>query len=96
MLNVSIRPQLAAVAAVSALAATAGGTSSDEILVEQIAAGSKPAMQALFARHRTYVYRWLLRFVSNEERTAGMRPLPRQPASATSFHRCGSGDSGRR
>jgi RNA polymerase sigma-70 factor, ECF subfamily len=66
MLNVSVRPQPAAVAAVSALAATAGETSSDEILVEQIAAGSKPAMQALFARHRTYVYRWLLRFVSNE------------------------------
>jgi RNA polymerase sigma-70 factor (ECF subfamily) len=43
-----------------------GKTSSDEILVEQIAAGSKPAVQALFARHRTYVYRWLLRFVSNE------------------------------
>ena len=38
----------------------------DEILVQQIAAGSKPAMQALSARHRTYVYRWLLRFVSNE------------------------------
>ena len=51
MLNVSVRPQPAAVAAVSALAATAGKTSSDEILVEQIAAGSKPAMQALFARH---------------------------------------------
>jgi DNA-directed RNA polymerase specialized sigma24 family protein len=66
MLNVSVRPQPAAVAAVSALAATAGKTSSDEILVEQIAAGSKPAMQVLFARHRTYVYRWLLRFVSNE------------------------------
>jgi RNA polymerase sigma-70 factor (ECF subfamily) len=66
MLNVSVRPQPAAVAAVSALAATAGKTSSDGILVEQIAAGSKPAMQALFARHRTYVYRWLLRFVSNE------------------------------
>ena len=66
MSNVSVRPQPAAVAAVSALAATAGKTSSDEILVEQIAAGSKPAMQALFARHRTYVYRWLLRFVSNE------------------------------
>src|SRR6266511_1167166 len=46
MLNVSVRPQPAAVAAVSALAATAGETSSDEILVEQIAAGSKPAMQA--------------------------------------------------
>lgn len=66
MLNVSVRPQPAAVAAVSAPAATVGKTSSDEILVEQIAAGSKPAMQALFARHRTYVYRWLLRFVSNE------------------------------
>src|SRR5215469_5101525 len=66
MLNVSVLPQPAAVAAVSALAATAGKTSSDEILVEQIAAGSKPAMQALFVRHRTYVYRWLLRLVSNE------------------------------
>jgi RNA polymerase sigma-70 factor, ECF subfamily len=64
MLNVSVRPQPAAVAAVSVLAA--GEISSDEILVKQIAAGSKPAMQALFARHRTYVYRWLLRFVSNE------------------------------
>src|SRR5215468_3371278 len=66
MLNVSVRPQLAAVAAVSALAATVGETSSDENLVKQIAVGSKPAMQALFARHRTSVYRWLLRFVSNE------------------------------
>jgi Sigma-70 region 2 len=51
---------------VSAIAAAAGETSSDESLVEQIAAGSKLAMRALFARHRTYVYRWLLRFVSNE------------------------------
>jgi RNA polymerase sigma-70 factor, ECF subfamily len=66
MLNVSVRPQPAAIAAVSALAATAGKTSSDEILLEQIAAGSKSAMQILFARHRTYVYRWLLRLVSNE------------------------------
>ena len=65
MLNVCIRPQ-PAVAGVSAIAATAGETSSDEILVERIAAGNKLAMQALFARHRTSVYRWLLRFVSNE------------------------------
>jgi RNA polymerase sigma-70 factor (ECF subfamily) len=65
MLNVCIRPQ-PAVAGVPAIAATAGETSSDEILVERIAAGNKLAMQALFARHRTYVYRWLLRFVSNE------------------------------
>ena len=66
MLNVSIRPQPAVVAAVSAIAATAGETSSDETLVERIAAGNKLAMQALFARHRTSVYRWLLRLASNE------------------------------
>jgi RNA polymerase sigma-70 factor (ECF subfamily) len=66
MLNVSIRPQSAVVAVVSAIAATAGETSLDEILVERIAAGNKLAMQALFARHRTSVYRWLLRLVSNE------------------------------
>jgi RNA polymerase sigma-70 factor (ECF subfamily) len=65
MLNVSVRPQPAAVAAVSARAATARETS-DDILLEHIAAGSKPAMHALFVRHRTYVYRWLLRFVSND------------------------------
>jgi RNA polymerase sigma-70 factor, ECF subfamily len=66
MLNMRIRPQ-PAVAGVPAIAATAAGeTSSDEILVERIAAGNKFAMQALFARHRTSVYRWLLRFVSNE------------------------------
>ena len=38
----------------------------DEILVKRIAAGDKLAMQVLFARHRTNVYRWLLRFVGNE------------------------------
>jgi RNA polymerase sigma-70 factor, ECF subfamily len=65
MLNVCIRPQ-PAVAGVPAIAATAGETSSDETLVKRIAAGNKLAMQALFARHRTSVYRWLLRFVSNE------------------------------
>jgi RNA polymerase sigma-70 factor, ECF subfamily len=66
MLNVCIRPH-PAVADVPAIAATtAGETSSDEILVERIAAGNKLAMQVLFARHRTSVYRWLLRLVSNE------------------------------
>jgi RNA polymerase sigma-70 factor (ECF subfamily) len=64
MLNVFSRPQ-SAVAAVPAVAATAT-TSSDDILVKRIAAGDKLAMQALFAKHRTPVYRWLLRFVSNE------------------------------
>jgi len=75
MLNVSVRPRPAVVAVVSALAATAGETSSDEMLVQQVAAGSKPAIRALFARHRTYVYRWLLRFVSNET-LAEDRSLP--------------------
>jgi RNA polymerase sigma-70 factor, ECF subfamily len=65
MLNVFTRPQ-SAVAAVSAVAATAPDASSDVTLVNRIAAGDKHAMQALFARHRTPVYRWLLRFVSNE------------------------------
>jgi RNA polymerase sigma-70 factor (ECF subfamily) len=60
-----IRPGSAA-AAVPAIAATAGECSSDEILVERIAAGDKLAMQVLFARHRTNIYRWLYRFLGNE------------------------------
>jgi DNA-directed RNA polymerase specialized sigma24 family protein len=36
------------------------------VLVERIAAGDKLAMQALFARHRTNIYRWLFRFVGNQ------------------------------
>jgi RNA polymerase sigma-70 factor (ECF subfamily) len=65
MPNVISRPQSAA-AAVPAIAATAQDASSDATLVSRIAAGDKLAMQALFARHRTLVYRWLLRFVGNE------------------------------
>ena len=65
MFQMSIRPA-SAVAAAPAIAATAGEYSSDEILVERIAAGDKLAMQVLLARHRTNVYRWLLRFVGNE------------------------------
>jgi RNA polymerase sigma-70 factor, ECF subfamily len=63
MLNAYIRPQATAVAA-PALAAAAQ-TSADELLVDRIASGDRRAMQALFARHRTSVYRWLLRFVSD-------------------------------
>jgi RNA polymerase sigma-70 factor, ECF subfamily len=55
-----------AAAAVSAIAAGPGETSSDVILVNRIAAGDKLATQALFARHRTSIYRWLLRFVGSE------------------------------
>ena len=39
---------------------------SDEALIELIADGDKLAMHALFARHRTSIYRWLLRFVRSE------------------------------
>jgi len=68
MIDVCIRSQ-PTVADVPAIAATAAETSSDEILLERIAAGNKLAMQALFARHRSSVYRWLLRLVSNETLT---------------------------
>jgi RNA polymerase sigma-70 factor (ECF subfamily) len=47
-------------------ARAAGENSSDEMLIARIAAGDRLAMQTLFARHRTAVYRWLLRFVGNE------------------------------
>jgi RNA polymerase sigma-70 factor (ECF subfamily) len=53
-------------AAVSAVAAEAAEISSDVLLVNRIAAGDKLAMQALFARYRTSIYRWLRRFVSSD------------------------------
>jgi RNA polymerase sigma-70 factor (ECF subfamily) len=65
MLNAFIRPRSAVTAVSAVAAATAEEGSSDTILVERIAAGDRLAMQALFARHRTPVYRWLLRFVSD-------------------------------
>ena len=65
MLQTLIRSGSAA-AAVPPHAATTGEYSSDEMLVTRIAAGDKLAMQALFARHRASVHRWLLRFVGNE------------------------------
>ena len=53
------------VSATSVPAHAAGETSSDEMLIARIAGGDRLAMQTLFARHRTPVYRWLLRFVGN-------------------------------
>jgi RNA polymerase sigma-70 factor, ECF subfamily len=38
----------------------------DVLLIQRIANGDKLAMHALFAKHRTQVYRWLLRFAGNE------------------------------
>jgi RNA polymerase sigma-70 factor (ECF subfamily) len=49
-----------------ASARASASDSSDKTLVARIAAGDKLAMQVLFARHRTPVYRWLLRLVGNE------------------------------
>jgi RNA polymerase sigma-70 factor, ECF subfamily len=66
--NVFSRSQSAA--AVVTIAAKARETSSDVNLINRIAAGDKLAMQTLFARHRTFVYRWLLAFVSNDETLA--------------------------
>ena len=54
------------VSATSVPAHAAGETSSDEMLIVRIAGGDRLAMQTLFARHRTAVYRWLLRLVGNE------------------------------
>ena len=68
MINASFQPRTATVAA----PAQAAQSSSDEMLVARIADGDKLAMQVLFARHRTPVYRWLLRFVGNETVAAGL------------------------
>jgi RNA polymerase sigma-70 factor (ECF subfamily) len=54
------------VSATSVPAHAARETSSDEMLIARIAGGDRLAMQTLFARHRTAVYRWLLRMVGNE------------------------------
>jgi RNA polymerase sigma-70 factor, ECF subfamily len=65
MLSTFIRVR-SAVSAGPVSAATATETSSDEMLIGRVASGDKLAMQALFARHQTPLYRWLLRFVRNE------------------------------
>jgi RNA polymerase sigma-70 factor, ECF subfamily len=63
MFQTFTRPQPAA--AIPAVARGAQPTA-DKTLLERIAAGDKLAMQALFAQHRTAVYRWLLRLIHDE------------------------------
>jgi RNA polymerase sigma-70 factor, ECF subfamily len=65
MITLFSRPK-SGVAAVRALAAPAAQSPTDETLVERIAAGDGLAMQVLFVRHRMPVYRWLLRFVTDQ------------------------------
>ena len=45
---------------------TAGQATSDQTLIERIAAGDKLAMRVLFARHHVRVYRFALRLVRDE------------------------------
>jgi RNA polymerase sigma-70 factor (ECF subfamily) len=45
--------------------ASAALAASDEILLSRIARGEALAMRALFARHQTRVFRWLMRFVKD-------------------------------
>jgi RNA polymerase sigma-70 factor (ECF subfamily) len=42
------------------------GETPDEVLVHSIADGDKRAMQTLFARHNVKIFRFILRFVSDE------------------------------
>jgi RNA polymerase sigma-70 factor (ECF subfamily) len=46
--------------------AAARESSSDKALIRRIAAGDRSAMQALFARYRVALYRWLLRLVDDD------------------------------
>jgi RNA polymerase sigma-70 factor (ECF subfamily) len=41
-------------------------SSSDATLISRIARGDRFAMQVLFVRHRTRIYRWLMHFVADE------------------------------
>jgi RNA polymerase sigma-70 factor (ECF subfamily) len=60
-MNIAFVPTAAAVASPSY--ATAREPSWDEMLIRRIAGGDQLAMRALFARHQTPLYRWLLRIV---------------------------------
>jgi len=50
----------------SPAARAAEPSSSDAALLARIARGDQVAMRALFARHQTGIYRWLVRLVRNE------------------------------
>src|SRR2546422_7282741 len=63
-MNIAFGRTAAAVASPSY--ATAREPSSDEMLIRRIARGDQLAVRALFARHQTPLYRWLLRIVRDE------------------------------
>jgi RNA polymerase sigma-70 factor (ECF subfamily) len=46
--------------------APSNGHNSDEALIAKIASGNRLAMQVLYARHHTRVYRFILRLVGND------------------------------
>jgi RNA polymerase sigma-70 factor, ECF subfamily len=65
MLSRYVRPSTAS-GPLPAIKTNAAERSSDLLFIRRIANGDKLAMYALFAKYRTQVYRWLLRFVGNE------------------------------
>jgi RNA polymerase sigma-70 factor (ECF subfamily) len=65
MLSRYVRPSTAS-GPLPAIKTNTAESSSDVLFIRRIAIGDKLAMHALFAKYRTQVYRWLLRFVGNE------------------------------
>jgi len=65
MLSRYVRPSTAS-GPLPAIKTNAAERSSDLLFIRRRANGDKVAMHALFAKYRTQVYRWLLRFVGNE------------------------------
>ena len=65
MLSRYVRPSTVS-GPLPAIKTNAAERSSDLLFIRRIANGDKLAMHALFAKYRTQVYRWLLRFVGNE------------------------------
>lgn len=65
MLSRYVRPSTAS-GPLPAIKTNAAERSSDLLFIRRFANGDKLAMHALFAKYRTQVYRWLLRFVGNE------------------------------
>src|SRR3974390_3709228 len=61
-----MRHHLSGQAPIGLAGAAADRQNSDEALVAKVAAGNRLSMQALFARHHTRVYRFVLRLIGNE------------------------------
>jgi RNA polymerase sigma-70 factor (ECF subfamily) len=65
-MTIALSARSASTTARQVRSAASAETCSDEALLARIADRDRLAMQTLFARHRTRLYRWLLRLVGNE------------------------------